>query len=741
MALTIIVTNAGRAALVNAANTGTAPVTIAQVGLSGTAVVPSPAATNLPGEFKRIVTISGDVVADDTIHMIVRDESSDVFTVRSLGLYLNDGTLFAIYGQAPVLVEKSAQAMMLIAIDVQFADVMATTLTFGDANFLNPPATTEQMGVVELATLAEAKAGADPARAITPATGKGSIIDWLGYNPVNRAGDNMTGSLSVAPGKQFSVDADPNWGGAQIAAGDALRSGYMNVLAPGGTRVGFLGYASLNGAISYTNERGGGHSFAGGIILRDGNKVWDAGNDGAGSGLDADLFQGQLPSYYTNIVARLGYTPANRAGDTFTGAIRRDANFSIDMDGSNNPYLGFDPNDYLWFNRSTNALNFVIGGVSRYSFGGDGWLTASGGFSANGNMVWHSGNDGAGSGLDADLFQGQLPSYYTNIVARLGYTPVNRAGDTLLGSLFTTPGNQLGVNADASVGGIQIAAGDNLRTGFINFLAPNATYTRVGFLGFASLNGAISYTNERGGGHAFTGGGITRDTNKVWDAGNDGAGSGLDADLLDGFHAASFLKDTNDSFAFRSATSKGYVGFNEGDATQPGYISFFTPDGVRRGFIGWSLGANNLSFTSQNGWGWNFSETPKVLGSAMWHVGNDGAGSGLDADLLDGLQASDFLRDLAHSFVESGYIRLSNGLIIQWGSIAGTWSANTDVPVSFPLTFPNAMFTIVGSNSDVFAQKDAVVGFNYTVRPGPVGFNFRTNVAGQNRLNWIAVGN
>ena len=123
------------------------------------------------------------------------------------------------------------------------------------------------------------------------------------------------------------------------------------------------------------------------------------------------------------------------------------------------------------------------------------------------------------------------------------------------------------------------------------------------------------------------------------------------------------------------------------------------------------------------------------------HVGNDGAGSGLDADLLDGLQASDFLRDLAHSFVESGYIRLSNGLIIQWGSIAGTWSATTDVPVSFPLTFPNAMFTIVGSNSDVFAQKDAVVGFNYTVRPGPVGFNFRTNVAGQNRLNWIAVGN
>lgn len=43
--------------------------------------------------------------------------------------------------------------------------------------------------------------------------------------------------------------------------------------------------------------------------------------DGAGSNLDADLLDGQQGSYYTNIVARLGYTPANKAGDTFTGAV------------------------------------------------------------------------------------------------------------------------------------------------------------------------------------------------------------------------------------------------------------------------------------------------------------------------------------------------------------------------------------------------------------------------------------
>ena len=179
MALTITVTDAGRTALVNATNTGTAPVTIAEVGLSATAVVPSVAAVGLPGEFKRLATLSGDVVSDDTIHLIVRDEGADVFTVRSLALYLADGTLFAIYGQADVLIEKSAQAMMLLALDVQFADIDAATLTFSDANFLNPPATTTTQGVVELATVAEAQAGIDALRALTPATAKAAILGWL----------------------------------------------------------------------------------------------------------------------------------------------------------------------------------------------------------------------------------------------------------------------------------------------------------------------------------------------------------------------------------------------------------------------------------------------------------------------------------------------------------------------------------------------------------------------------------
>jgi hypothetical protein len=250
MGLTAIVTNAGRAALVNAANTGTRAVTIAQVGLSGTALAPEAGATVLPGQFKTIATLSGDVVADDTIHLIVRDESADVFTVRSLALYLADGTLFALYGQADVLLEKSAQALMLLAIDIRFEDVDASDHLA--THFLNPPATTERQGVVELATVAEAQAGIDALRALTPQAARSAILGWLLAQ--DGAGSGLDADL--LDGQQGS------W--------------YTNIAA----RLGYV--------------------------------PWGPTNDGAGSGLDADLLDGLDSSYFVNIPARLGFYPVQR---------------------------------------------------------------------------------------------------------------------------------------------------------------------------------------------------------------------------------------------------------------------------------------------------------------------------------------------------------------------------------------------------------------------------------------------
>ncbi|AMP13391.1 hypothetical protein [Collimonas pratensis] len=167
--LQIIITNAGRAALVNAEHNGTAPLKITEIGITAAVFTAGKETTALPGEIKRLSTISGEVVAPDTLHVTIRDDGADTYAVRGIGYWLSNGVLLGVYSQPEPILQKSTQSMMLLAADVVFSDIKATSLTFGDANFTNPPATTERQGVVELATGDEAVAGTDGTRAVTPA--------------------------------------------------------------------------------------------------------------------------------------------------------------------------------------------------------------------------------------------------------------------------------------------------------------------------------------------------------------------------------------------------------------------------------------------------------------------------------------------------------------------------------------------------------------------------------------------
>lgn len=167
-ALKLIVTHAGRAALVAPDHAGTLAVTIARIGVTATAFTPDPKQTALPGEIKQLTTFSGGATAADTLHVTIRDLSTDSYSVRGIGLYLQDGTLFAVFGQAAVLVEKSSQAGMLIAADTILADIAANSVVFGDTNFQLNLATTDMPGIVRLATEAEAIIGNDARSAVTP---------------------------------------------------------------------------------------------------------------------------------------------------------------------------------------------------------------------------------------------------------------------------------------------------------------------------------------------------------------------------------------------------------------------------------------------------------------------------------------------------------------------------------------------------------------------------------------------
>lgn len=755
MALTLTVTNAGRAALVNAANTGTAPVTIAQIGLSGTAVVPNAAATALPGEFKRLATLSGDVVADDTIHLIVRDESADVFTVRSLAMYLADGTLFGIYGQAAVLVEKSAQALMLIAVDVKFEDIAASSITFGDANFLNPPATTEMQGVVELATTPETLTGTDTQRAVTPKgfsdglygvlnfrfgvnnagiwhpgnDGSGSGLDAdlldgqdgsyyanitarLGYTPLNKAGDTATGRItfnSTVTGNNGIATATTNLGEYEVR-GSGTGAAMMAFHRPGLQSVYF-------GLDTDNNLKLGGWSL--GAVAY---KIWHAGNDGAGSGLDADLLDGQDGGYYSNIPDRLGYTPANRAGDTFTGRIHRDSGYYFDLDAGG-PLINFAPFDYLSFDRANDRLSLFIGGASRMVWRGSGNLDmgATGGLYFNGNIVWHSGNDGSGSGLDADALDGQDGSYYTNIPARLGYTPVNKGGDTVTSTIVMLTAENASIAARPSTSTSLEVRGNGTGAAVMTFHRPSSHAT---FFGLDTDN-RLKIGGWSAGAAAY----------EIWHAGNDGAGSGLDADLLDG----------QDGGYYSNITARlGYTPANKAGDTFNGsikrdanfYIDFTAGNPLinfdANDYLVYNRSANVFSLiiegqeriTSRASGNLSFYAAGGVTFNSLpiWHSGNDGSGSGLDADTLDGFHASDLLRIISESKAGSGYMQLSNGLLLQWGRWTSSPTPGAAININFPVAFSAEPFTLVTmpvvttSSGATTWSSDGITGASFPAR-------------------------
>jgi hypothetical protein len=151
--------------------------------------------------------------------------------------------------------------------------------------------------------------------------------------------------------------------------------------------------------------------------------MWHEGNDGSGSGLDADLLDGQHGNYYAaasslndylplsgGILTSNSSTPLNLKSngvDTFLGFIDKDNNVLgyYEVKADHNPYFYYNGNTY---------------------------------------KIWNEGNDGSSSGLDADLLDGQHASYYATAASLANYLPLT--GGTINGSVGLT------VNRSGSAG-------------------------------------------------------------------------------------------------------------------------------------------------------------------------------------------------------------------------------------------------------------------------------------------------
>jgi hypothetical protein len=231
--------------------------------------------------------------------------------------------------------------------------------------------------------------------------------------------------------------------------------------------------------------------------------------DGAGTGLDADLLDGQHGSYFQQALTNV---PGFEIGGSLTG----------------------DRNSYIDFHSEDTNADFsariirnpgVNGSLSIQSLGTGGiTFSTSGSFTLNGSTVWTAANDGAASGLDADLLDGQQGSFYQNATnlnagtiadARL---PVTQTAKTFTGTLtISNSGPMLYMqDVDASAYDFWVHANSN------NF------YVLVDRNNDGTWEGPHALQLDVANSDAYAFG------NLIWTSANDGSGSGLDADMLDG---------------------------------------------------------------------------------------------------------------------------------------------------------------------------------------------------------------
>lgn len=244
--INIVITDAGLAEIVNAEQTGTAPVVLTEVGLGTGQYKASPSQTALTGEFKRVQAVAGGAIGDNALHLSVHDDSDSAYTVFELGVYTASGTLFAVYSQPVPIIQKAAPAHMLLALDMVLTNVDPDSVTVGDTNFQLNSATTTRQGIVELATGEEVQAGVDSTRVVTPAalktltatTGRTGLVELA---TATEAIAGTDGVRAITPSTMVAafVRAHMETGYQKLPGGMLLQWGRAVIAQDGSTRIAF----------------------------------------------------------------------------------------------------------------------------------------------------------------------------------------------------------------------------------------------------------------------------------------------------------------------------------------------------------------------------------------------------------------------------------------------------------------------------------------------------------------------
>jgi len=235
----------------------------------------------------------------------------------------------------------------------------------------------------------------------------------------------------------------------------------------------------------------------------------------------------------TNLESYTGFDSRyiNATGDTMTGPLSFGDNVQLRLGGTNDfrlyhngtdNIIHSDNGDWVFFDGITNVTR-----ISR----------ADGNISIGGNAVWHAGNDGPGTGLDADTVDGKQ---LANMIAEKDALP---ADTSMKSSTLQSGVYRINTLTTASVGdGLQVVdapVGAAAYGTLVNYKNSADTFYRI-------------YKNYQGGRMWVFSGNTSGSSQsgwfEVWNSGNDGTGTGLDADTVDGLEASQFLRsDANDS--------------------------------------------------------------------------------------------------------------------------------------------------------------------------------------------------
>jgi hypothetical protein len=398
-----------------------------------------------------------------------------------------------------------------------------------------------------------------------------------------------------------------------------------------------------------------------GALTWDSGIVWYSGNDGSGSTLDADLLDGQHGSYYmpasTTTITESHRVSGNAFATTGSpGSVleyqqasgQTDTRLAPSSDWHNTIRMGHG-NPYNYYS-NTIAARMTGSGV------GDLYTQSIHNNTANGwRKVWSAGNDGAGSGLDADLLDGQHASAFATLSGSNSFTNSYNEFGNSTGSVS----NDGGWNARVNIAGSSHARLDvkSVSDGIITSIIAH-TGNAAGKVGTYSNHPLHLMINGSSKAVLSTAGSLsTTPQGTLWGASNDGSGSGLDADLLDGQHGSFYANEdarksvpSSGNYQITNSTSPQTLGtgylrhdfLNSSGPPGSNYRSVLSISSYTSGSqwtqlsFNYNNGINTPIYFRQN----QYNGSTWSSWHQLWDSVNDGAGSGLDADLLDGQQGS-----------------------------------------------------------------------------------------------------